>query len=629
MLAFAAVLAVLPFGWILLHGPDFTALANESLAYRYFTVLRIARGDGSGVWLPQGFFTSSIQHVILGLIESVSRTPDTDLRTRLNLFALGTIGVNVLTVVLVLLAAALDKAIDRNAAIWIALVALMPVFGFGTSGFLLSILPDYYAMDTALAACAVYLFAKLWRRQTPSQGICYAAVVGCFSGVALASKISMAAIVFFPALAACLVSPITARFLVLRSLVVISTSLLSLFSVVSAFYLFNLDAPIAAFHKWLAFVAAPGSEPSFWQRAPSLAAAMNLHIIGPLFAAVVCTNLALTLGTANAKWRNILVLALATLAGLLAVFAVYRRPAETTLFDAATFLLALTAITCITSAGIKFARSVSALSAILLIGVTVLSFDRRVAFEILEGSAFHGTQAWKLHTEIFEWARGRQVFFVLPDDSYRAETVEELLLKGASEFPRWRVAEAGQWILDTYAPRLQFRNDYERPYVSAPYPGNAILVWIDRLDFLPLRERYPSLAEATGRPGVECRAWEIQSGQRKITHVVRACEAPPMPLLPPSDLQAIRKSGGTVMELSWTPAFPAEAYRIEISRDQSPFQALGRVTWPENVYRIGDLSPIASYAFRVTSLSGDTSSEPSQMVVAAAQPIGPTDQLSR
>lgn len=47
---------------------------------------------------------------------------------------------------------------------------------------------------------------------------------------------------------------------------------------------------------------------------------------------------------------------------------------------------------------------------------------------------------------------------LIPDNSYRWQGVEELIIKGTSAFPSWTEADDAKWKRDRVAPGMIFRN---------------------------------------------------------------------------------------------------------------------------------------------------------------------------
>ena len=81
MAAFAPLLL------FLVNGADFTGIASESIAYRFFYSMRLFAGPDLAAWLPQGHLISTFQHVInYFLLPTLDGSLDS-LRATLNAFS--------------------------------------------------------------------------------------------------------------------------------------------------------------------------------------------------------------------------------------------------------------------------------------------------------------------------------------------------------------------------------------------------------------------------------------------------------------------------------------------------------------------------------------------------------------
>lgn len=621
-----AALALFPLIACLLFHADFVQIANESLAYRYFAVARFWHGKHGAVWLPQGFLISDFQHLIFWSLDRVAGLPVSDLRPRLNLFAVWTLAVNSLGLVVLFFFAARDALLRWSDKLLLAVVASVPVYGTVSVGFGYATSPDYLMTNVVLATLSVYLFQHVWRTEGGERRLAAAAATGLFAGVAISNKISMAIVGLFPLGAVLLAPQLSLGHFLWRVWIGLLGVAVGLVSVVWGFFLYDWATLRAALPKWWEFILAPGEQPFFWGRLLRVLRAYNFDLVTAYVVASIICSVTVTVVIDRRNWRKLWLLAATVLGAGLCAFTVVKRPAETTVFDAGVLLLALSAIA-VTVCLEERALWRYAVCSTLLWGVVCAStFPWRDSLRSIEMSRQLGDAAWRRHSEIREWAAGRPIVFVLADNSYTASTVEELFLKGASEFPTWRIAKEARWILQSYAPGLSFRSDYELPRPDAGYPGNALLVWHDLAGTPTISQRYRGMAEALGRDGVICRRWFMS-----VTHTLNACALPPVQLHAPTGLRTERIAPTRVV-LSWKAEPQVETYRIEMSRPPNGFREIGAVYFPADRYEVGVVSATAAYRFRILSQSGETvspSSEVAEVPGTEVIPSAPTGLSGR
>lgn len=602
-----AALALFPLIACLFFRADFVQIANESLAYRYFAVARFWHGKHGAVWLPQGFLISDFQHLIFWCLDRLAGLPVSDLRLRLNMFAVGTLAVNSLGLVVLFFFAARDALLRWSDKLLLAVVACVPMYGTVSLEFGYATWPDYLMTNVVLTSLSVYLFQRAWRTEGGERRLAAAAATGFFAGVAISNKISMAVIGLFPLGAVILAPQLSLGQFLWRVGIGLAGVAVGLVSVVWGFFLYDWATLRDAFPKWWEFVAAPGEQPFFWGRLPGILRAHNFDLVTAyVLASIICSGI-VTIVMDRRDWRKLWLLAATVLGAGLCVLTVVKRPAETTLFDAGVFLLALSVIVVTTCLEERDLWRYAVCSTLFWAMVCASTFPWRDSLRSIEMSRQLGDASWGRHSEIREWAAGRPIVFVLPDNSYTASTVEELLLKGASEFPTWRIATEARWILQSYAPGLSFRTDYDLPRPDAGYPGNALLVWLDLAGTPTISQRYRGMAQALGRDGVICRRWFMS-----VTHTLNACALPTVQLRAPTSLRT-KRIAPTRIELSWKAEPQVETYRIEMSRPPNGFREIGAVYFPADRYEVGAVSATAAYQFRILAQSGDAISPSSEV----------------
>jgi hypothetical protein len=502
-------LFALPLILMLYLGGDYLPIANESLAYRYFAGLRVQGGEGGRIWLPQGYVTSLLQHLVLWGIE---QPPGRPLSWRLNAFSVASNAINVVLFTLAMCVAAQSRRLGWRDKLLLAMVALLPIYATRTAGFYYSLLPDYYHLDMVLAFMGVALF--LWQvRGTPSGSPWFVLVmIGGFVGICAANKVTLVALGPMLLLPALLREPYSWRLLAARISVAFASALVTFIGVIWAFYLFEVGAVGKMLVGWLAFIREPGGESDFWtsQLGLSLWQYSLAYVIG---------YWALSSGMAIwSEWRaedrssgrRALVL-VGIACGLASIGLVFKRPAGTTLYELSVILTALSVMLLAATIRRPVVRGFVGLSLVAWLvycaATTTFSLGHNVA--LIEESPGRAKALWGLYEAVQRMADGRPIVVIFPDNSYHHEGIHELLLKGASDFPTWHISKRGQWIIDRFAPGMTYRHESSGTPPNAPIPSGVLVLWFDRPDLAPLTERYRSLRDAIGRPGVEMREWVI------------------------------------------------------------------------------------------------------------------------
>src|SRR3954447_18612308 len=88
-LAILATLAFMtPLLFLLAANGDHMPFAHETLAFRYFTNIRILNGEGGEVWLPQGQLITVIQHAIVLMLKFGAGLSYFDLKPMLHWYSI-------------------------------------------------------------------------------------------------------------------------------------------------------------------------------------------------------------------------------------------------------------------------------------------------------------------------------------------------------------------------------------------------------------------------------------------------------------------------------------------------------------------------------------------------------------
>lgn len=524
-LPFAAVLAflqALPWLPLLINKISPVAFAAESVGYRYFHSYRLLHGDKSGLWLPQGQTLGVIHEFGQHLLDwgGVS-----GLRERIDFFSYGTLAFN--TLVFGAVAWGLGRALPagwRPRLLWAA-TGLFAVYGSWWGQFS-ACLPDYYACEVTLTASCLGLFI-LWHQQPDFRMSSVRAVaLGALAGAMVGIKITLLPAALLPLLP-CLMRPEGSwqqwwRWLGLWVAAVAAT----IGAVIAIYYQFDFGHLAQAFHAWRSFVSAPGAEPGFVTSLLHPFAAGNNPWADHRFVPVIfilwlaaLAGLARAFFTDAARRREHLVLGLFVLAcSALHLWAVFKRPAETTLFETALFLSAAAAAALASLPARPAYQKATTLWLSLAFGWCLVSglqhFPSAATITSMQDTS---RNAWEIHGWLN--ATGRPIVVLLPDNRYVSGTVEETLLKGFSDVPTWNIT-SGYALLDTVAPRRLFVTQI------SDAPAGSVLLWTDLPDAGPLVDLARTPRVVLGRIPQQVRSWQMRSKQFRPRTVHAAVFAP-------------------------------------------------------------------------------------------------------
>ena len=527
--AVVALLAATVFVYPVIHaawvGAEIVTFANESVAYRFGHVHRLAMGDESAIWLPQGYTLGLAQR---GIYAAVSASVvDQDLHLAIGRFGRATGAAVALFVLATVLAMGQDARLSPWSKLWALLTLVISVYGFTTAGAGYAISSDYYQLDVAFGGAAVYLFLAGMARLDRPPRVVDALRMSVFVGLVAANKISM-----LP-LASLVLVPLALRAWPRWSVVVGVSALcaavvpITFVAVHAAYYGFDLGALVRVYPRWLVYVGSGSGEAGFWEHTFEQQMRGYNYRYAALFAvaafAIAATSLAvwwlrlrgrrswLALGVARGSHRELLAAALATgwitVVAAAAVGSLYRRPAATTLFEVACIAVALGAALLGLVVRVRIGRVGGAALAVAWIAVIVTSFHAPWLDGMLRESASRGARSWEIHRHLVSY--GKPVIAVIEDDGYASNSVEKLLLKAFSDFPSWSIG-AGRDGLRRVAP-IDFRTRYTAESPDLAYPSGFVLAHYVRVDLEADATPAPALVELRSRPGVVCRRWPIDA----------------------------------------------------------------------------------------------------------------------
>jgi hypothetical protein len=519
-------LLMAPLAIFVVGGGSYLQTAHESLAYRYFFAYRMASAEDGLFWIPQGWVTAVLQRLVFGA-EGIFVSPQGSLRLSMELFGILTTAVQTVLAVVLMGAVIRDRRLHWMEKAAVAMALLVPLYCTATAGPYYWLLPDYYHLNIVLLAAIVFLSFKSQRLAATSSWISGAIVLGAFAGVVIANKVSLAIPCLIP-LIPVLLGSISWRRTIGFLLVCGVSAIIAFVASWVLVYAPRWTIMQGGVESWLQYVRAPGSDVQ-WSAdlVRQSLAPYNYDAMALLYVALWLAVLVI-LGT-SLGWRaeSVRVSAALALLGIMTPLPLVVRLSGTTLFEV---FLTLTAVTAVQLGLLRHSvdaspaiRRVATGTVVALLVVCCLQPVRTKPWRwVMERAKQSGDRAqlvWGLHDAMR--ASRRPVVFVTPDNDYRFFTVEEALLRGFSDFPSWLVSTGQSGIDRLYGAPLQFRvsgSPLEHP--SRPYPTDAVLAWVDVVhpDYQLLPMQYPALAEATARPGVNCReALDPYDRYRRIT----------------------------------------------------------------------------------------------------------------
>lgn len=504
----AAVLASLPLLLIAGSNAEALTLGNESLAYRFFYSYRILHGEGGNIVLAQGFPLSAFQNLILVLSGAVNSDVQS-LRSAFNDFSIVTLALNTSLLVAAFSISALTREIKWTDRILLAIVGLGPMYATAGQGFRHSMWPDYYHLNVAIAALALVLFQVAWRRPDLGRRALWVFAAGAFVGLSAANKIT-AGVLGIP-LVLLLVFQSGPKFKLdlNRAFLAALGGLLGCALPILAFYRLNLAAVSDAFKLWLKFVKNPGGDEGFYAQLGSYLIGNHLLLFFALYVASL-TILAKDLIRRPEPLRLVIFAAVTVLGGGL-IFSVIKRPAGTSIFEAALFVGCLGA-TLFTLLPVNRINSyVTAAFGLAVLYSALFLFPWKSHIDMILVSKGHADVRWDAFRLVNEKARGRPVVFFIPDNRYQAQDLFVTLLKGMADFPTWNISARGRPTLEHFSAGLQFRNA-GMPEIEPDLKHNALYIWNEAPGMPPVQQFFPELDAALKLRGANVKEIDLRTG---------------------------------------------------------------------------------------------------------------------
>jgi len=472
---------------------DFVSRSSESIAYRYFFHERMGHsGEGLPI-LWQGYTTLLLQKIPFLLSQAFF----SDIYARINAFSI------LYAAMIAALHVALILWCWRYRETWFTAAVFTPLFlaiylPQTGSGVYYYTAPDYYAASSLIVASAAVLAGTILADGTmpPGRILC----AGLLLGAALANKISLAPIALAPLAAAWIVR--TSWRSRLRDTAALTALALGAFT---AIYVLNYGLRLR--HAWKAMTLPFVSDLSGGIAPVSLSQFARQYLafddLGRPFS--LCLIL-IALGTAtafqrpgfNGLKRNFLPLYIISVlsAGTLAAFV---RPAGTTIFEVLVCCSGLAALAASAGAGSRWTKTGVAAA------LCVLMWYTPATLAVLRGSTQQSKErglALQAFTRTLR-ASGGDIYFYYPDDNYHVGSLEETMLKAASDFPTWTIS-SGQKMIDRIYPGLHIITGLHPSAIDVSTGSTVAWIYKKYPGFADPLDLYPTFARLAHAPGAEC-----------------------------------------------------------------------------------------------------------------------------
>jgi hypothetical protein len=211
------------------------------------------------------------------------------------------------------------------------------------------------------------------------------------------------------------------------------------------------------------------------------------------------------------------------------------------------------------------------------------------------------------------------VAFLIPDNSYRPLTVDSAIWKGGSN-----ILEANRFgasaIVRRIVPRRAYLTNagdlYNSPTPNMHYFDAMVFTLRVGVDSGPEEQLGVMAKKYIFAPADWSLAESIDFGSQRLliwTRALSKVAAAPRNVL---KFSATRTSPA-VIELNWSPLSDHSYFRIEMETGNSfgaKFVTIGKASRRSGHYRIGDVSPVSSYSFRITRLVNGAPAESSDTI---------------
>lgn len=506
---FVAVGYALPLFSVLITNAQYVLFANESIAYRYFVAVRILDGEGASAWLPQGQLLTLLQQGIVLWLTKISGMSPGDIEHTLQPFGLATCSVVTALGAALLFYGITNRHFTVADKIILAFAAFVPILVTRANGFYYSTLPDYYFLTMVLALAYLVIFIGLERKRGPLRWQ-EAIWLGVFCGSSLANKITLVSLAGIIAAQLAIVAfrDGTKNVLICLSAFGLAT-FMGFFGVFFAVYLGHATDAIDAVRNWYNFGINAGREVGFEQFIGGLFVAYKYHLVLIAFGlTLVFSTSIVALHKDDRRSRGLLLGAIGLMAAFV-MYAVYRRPAGTTLYEASVILTVQAAMMLVILHTSFAATCYTVLLASSALIYSAFTFNYHFDYDAKERSRRLADTAWKIHNATLNIREPWEL--LIPDNSYGWGGVEELIVKGTSDFS-WQEVQGAKTIRDSVAPGMVFRRWPELDgshkaflwIIKADDRGNFVENSSAELDH---RANWAALETRAKEPGSRCLSW--------------------------------------------------------------------------------------------------------------------------
>ena len=497
---------------------DFTPIATETLAYRYFFVLRILNGEGGNVWLPQGQLLSALQRAVYEVVDAIGQMRALDLRARLNLFTYLTQALLVSGAGILFYVSARSRRLNGADKILVAVVVLAPVYALNTTGFFVQIYADYLSVTYCLLGMAFYLVVNAIRAGEAGLSSQQTILTGVGCGLLLSNKITLVSVAALLFLVGVGMGSLGIRERVRGAGLMLAAAAIAITVVFLAAHNFSFQALAQMLPRWFGFVVHAGEEAGSWR---------NVRSYLPRYFgnAVVFVVLALGIflldyyGQRKSGRKNLPLLLGTVLIISSAVLFIVRRPAQSTVVEVFGLLIFCGAVLGLSLRNVRVQWWAAIACALFWTLVAALTFPREAVLG-LGHSKRMADERWSLFYSTQSMAGSRGLLIVIPGNEYHNEGVHEMLLKAVATFPTWDIDSSGARLLNQFSPNTKYFHEYghEATELDVALSFASVVVWFDALYLPALTERYPQLRRVSTGGAYRCETDVFTSTNGPATH---------------------------------------------------------------------------------------------------------------
>ena len=501
-------MASLPLLLVLAYHAEILTIGSESLAYRFFFSYRILNGESRNIWFLQGYLLSAAQNSLL-VLSGADKVDGSGLRWALNFFSLGSLALNTAVLAAAAAVVSFTRGITWTDRVMFAIIGLGPMYATSGQGFQHSLWPDYYHLNVAISALGLALFQVAWRRPELGRHAIWVFAAGLFAGLAAANKITAG--VCGAALILVLVFRPSTRIwdVIARALLAGVGIIVGCAWPVLAFYRFNFPVASEAFRAWFAYMKNPGGDEGFYSQLSWYLIANHLA----LFACLYLVSLVLSAIELTRRPERVarIVLVAMTVLGMGLIYSVIKRPAGTSLFEAAVFVGCFGAIMLTVLPASRSRTTFVAVLGMAFLFFSTARFPWKSQIYSITASKAQAEARWTAFHVTNEKAQGRRVIFFIPDNRYHAQDLFVVLLKGTADMGSWDVSARGRPTLERFAPGLEFRSTHS---IAPPKEaGGKVYIWNDTPGLPPVESFFPELETALRQNGAKVQEIDLKTGQ--------------------------------------------------------------------------------------------------------------------